>query len=45
MNKIEIKKDYIYKKDIPKLLIYHMADIHFSINIKQKLFDKIKKQC
>lgn len=44
MNKIEIKKDYIYKKEIPKLLIYHMADIHFSINIKQKLFDKIKKQ-
>lgn len=44
MNKIELKKDYIYKKNIKKFLIYHMADIHFNTNTKQSTFNKILKK-
>jgi len=41
VNKVRIKKDYLYHKNGNDLVIYHLADIHFNINTKQKLFNKI----
>lgn len=44
MNKVRIKEDYLYHKKNKDIIIYHLADIHFNINTKQKQLDKILKQ-
>ena len=43
MNKVDVKKDYVYYKKKEEKVIYHMADIHFNMNTKSSLFDKILK--
>lgn len=44
MNRVDIKKDYVYYKKKKEIVIYHIADIHFNINTKSSLFDKILKE-
>jgi len=44
MNKVRIKTDYLYNKYGNEIVILHMADIHFNINTKKKLFDKITRK-
>lgn len=41
MNKVKITENYVYHKNGQELTILHMADIHFNVNTKQKLFTKI----
>lgn len=41
MNKVKITENYVYHKNGNDLVIFHLADIHFNVNTKQKIFTKI----
>lgn len=41
MNKVKITENHIYNKFGNDLVIFHLADIHFNLNTKPKLFTKI----
>lgn len=41
MNKVKITENRVYNRYGNDLVIFHLADIHFNINTKQKTFNKI----